>query len=96
MNLKKSNMLKIETVQRLKRFVSNGKIFSVTFIKKNGEERTMLARTGVAKHLVGGKRMNNNPNHLVVWSFGDRSYRTINLETITKLKANGTEYQRLV
>ena len=89
-------LFKIETPQRLKRFVSNGRIFSVTFIKKNGEERTMVARTGVAKYLVGGKRMNNNPNHLVVWSFGDRSYRTINLETITKLKANGTEYQRLV
>lgn len=89
-------MLKIDSTERLKKFVSNGKIFSVTFIKKNGEERVMLARTGVAKHLVGGKRTNNNPNHLIVWSFGDRSYRTINIDTITKLKANGTEYQRLV
>ena len=89
-------LFKIETPQRLKRFVSNGRIFSVTFTKKNGEERTMLARTGVIKHLKGGKRMNNNPNHLVVWSMQDHAYRTINLETITKLKANGTEYQRLV
>jgi hypothetical protein len=89
-------LFKIETPQRLKRFVSNGRIFSVTFIKKNGEERTMLARTGVTKHLKGGTRMNNNPDHLVVWSMRDNGYRTINLETITKLKANGTEYQKLV
>lgn len=96
MNLKKSNMLKIETLERLKSFVSNGKIFSVTFIKKNGEERTMLARTGVTKHLKGGKRTNHNIDQLVVWSMQDNGYRTINLDTIIKLKANGTEYQRLV
>ena len=89
-------LLKIETPQRLKRFVSNGRIFSVTFIKKNGEERTMLARTGVTKHLKGGTRRNNNIDHLIVWSMQDKAYRTINLSTVTKLKANGTEYQRLV
>lgn len=89
-------LFKIETPERLKRFVSNGRIFSVTFIKKNGEERTMLARTGVTKHLKGGTRRNNNTDHLVVWSMQDKAYRTINLSTITKLKANGTEYQRLV
>lgn len=96
MNLKKSNMLKIETVDRLKKFVSNGKLFSVTFIKKTGEERTMLARTGVKKYLRGGVNRNTNPDHLIVWSMQDKAYRTINLSTITKLKANGTEYQRLV
>lgn len=89
-------MLKIETPQRLKRFVSNGKIFSVTFIKKNGEERTMLARTGVKKYLRGGVNRNPNPNHLIVYSMYDKEYRTINFDTIIKLKANGTEYQRLV
>ena len=89
-------LFKLETPQRLKRFVSNGRIFSVTFIKKNGEERTMLARTGVTKHLKGGTRKNNNADHLIVWSMQDKAYRTINLSTVTKLKANGTEYQRLV
>ena len=89
-------LFKLETPQRLRRFISNGKLFSVTFIKKNGEERTMLARTGVKKHLKGGTRMNNNEEHLIVWSMHDKAYRTINLSTITKLKANGTEYQKLV
>jgi hypothetical protein len=88
--------LKIAPVSHLINFVSNGKLFSVTFIKKNGEERTMLARTGVKKYLRGGTNRNPNPHHLIVYSMHDKAYRTINIETIIKLRANGTEYQRLV
>lgn len=88
--------LKLAPLPHLINYVSNGKLFSVTFIKKNGEERTMLARTGVTKYLRGGVNRNPNPHHLIVYSMHDKGYRTINLNTIVKLKANGTEYQRLV
>ena len=33
---------------------SNGRFVSVTFIKKDGTERTMLCRLGVTKYLKGG------------------------------------------
>jgi len=34
---------------------SNGRFVSVTFIKKDGTERSMLCRLGVTKHLKGGE-----------------------------------------
>ncbi len=35
---------------------TNGKFFTVKFVKKNGDIRIMTARLGVKKYLKGGKR----------------------------------------
>ena len=40
---------------------SEDKIFSVVFIKKNGEERKMLARLGVKKGVKGTGHSYKNP-----------------------------------
>lgn len=75
-----------------KKIVSDGRLFSVTFKKKNGELRTMLARTGVKKYLRGGVNKNSNPNHLIVYSVHDRGYRTIDEKQLIEFTANGVTY----
>lgn len=79
-------------MKHVREAVADGRLFSVTFKKKNGELRNMLARTGVKKYTHGGVNKNSNPNHLIVYSLNDHGYRTVNMETITKIKINGVEY----
>jgi hypothetical protein len=63
---------------------SNGRFFSIKFIKKDGTTREMLCRTDVKKHLRGGE--NNNPNlgesQIVVYDIQKKGYRTINLDSV--------------
>lgn len=63
-------------------------IFSVEFIKKNGELRKMLCRLHVKKHLKGGK-MSYNPldkGLLPVYDLQKEAYRMINMNTLKKIK----------
>jgi hypothetical protein len=64
------------------------RMFSVTFIKKDGSIRRMVARLGVRKG-VKGKGMSFNPSDkglMVVFDMHKREFRMINLETIVELK----------
>ncbi len=64
------------------------KIFSVTFIKKDGSTRRMVARLGVRKG-VKGVGMSFSPsekNLMVVFDMHKKAFRMINLNTITELK----------
>lgn len=66
---------------------TKGKIFGVTFIKKDGSERRMTARLGVRKD-IKGVGLSFNPderNLIVVFDMRKRAYRMINLLTITSL-----------
>jgi len=73
---------------------TQGKIFAVQFIKKDGTIRMMLARLGVQKNLKGGSNGASAKNNLVtVWDMVANGYRMINLETLISLKASGREYQ---
>jgi len=68
---------------------SKGKIFSVHFVKKNGEERTMVGRLGVKKHLKGGDSTTAHiPNLITCFDMQKKAYRCINLETIRWIKVN--------
>ena len=69
-------------------------IFSVVFLKKNGELRYMTCRFGVKKHLKGGKLAFNplERNLLVVFDMQKEAYRMINLETLMTINMKGTEY----
>jgi len=56
-----------------------GKWFRVDFVKKNGEKRKMICRSGVKKHLRGGK-MAYDPTERglkVVFDAQKRAYRMI-------------------
>ncbi len=67
------------------------RIFSATFTKKDGSLRKILCKLGVKKHLKGGKKGYDSEalNYLTVYSLDSRGYRTLNLNTLTQIKANG-------
>ena len=78
---------------------TDGRWFTVTFIKRtDGSLRTMTCRTGVKKY-VNGVGLAYDPKSLnlrSVWvanegKEGAESYRSINLETIVEIKAEGKE-----
>ena len=73
---------------------SKGKIFSVTFTKKNGETREMICRKGVKKHLKGGKLMfdPNEKGLAVVFDMKKNAYRMININTLEKIVVDKTAY----
>lgn len=67
----------------------NGKIFGVTFIKKDGTKRNMSCRLGVTKHLRGGSSTTTHiKEYMTVYSQNDKGYRKVNISTITKIKGN--------
>lgn len=72
--------------------VSDGKIFSITFIKRTtGLSRTMCARRGVTRHLVGGALSYNPSDHglMTVFDLEKRAYRTVPLDAVISLQHHG-------
>ncbi len=81
--------------RNLKNLVSDGKIFSVEFIKRStGELRTMTARLGVRKHLQGGRKVYNPAQHnlLTVFDMDTKGYRSIPVEAIQRLIIGGQTF----
>ena len=73
---------------------TRGRIFSAVFIKKDGSIRKMVARTGVTKYIKGGEHTVKAKNNLLtVYDMAKGGYRTINLNTLLRLKANGEQYE---
>ncbi len=72
---------------------TNGKTFTAIFTKKNGKTRTMNARTGVKKHLQGGK-LAFDPIKKGLFGVYDMNagYRFINLRTLKGLQIAGESY----
>ena len=66
---------------------SKGRLFTVTFTKKDGTPRTMRARLGMQRNLTG-KGMSYNPASkglVTVWSADKQGYRSIKLDRVTQL-----------
>lgn len=66
------------------------KIFTVTFVKKDGTVRVMNARRGVKKG-VKGVGMSYNPTEkdlVVVFDMQKQAFRMVNAKTITEVKAD--------
>ncbi len=81
--------------RNLKNLVSDGKIFSVEFVKRStGELRTMTARLGVRKHLQGSKKAFNPAQHnlLTVFDMDAKGYRSIPVEAIQGLTVGGQTF----
>lgn len=73
---------------------TNGKFFSVDFIKSNGELRHMTARLGVKKHLKGGESTIKHKENLIgCFDSVNNGYRCINANTLQQVKIAGVEYQ---
>lgn len=84
----------------LRRLVSD-KIFAVTFIKVNGDERNMVCRLGVTKHLnptskgltTGQLLGDYEHNQLRVFDVNKRQYRKVNCDSITRLAVGKLVYE---
>lgn len=79
------------TRRNLHRRTGNNKPFSVTFVKKDGEERTMKAQMGVQKGLKGvGLAFDPKKKGLIgTFDLEKDEYRFINLATVKEVIANG-------
>lgn len=69
-------------------------IFSVLFTKKDGSKRSMNARLDVKSKLKGGGLKYNpaNFNYIIAYDMRKNNYRTININTLERLKLNKQEY----
>ena len=70
---------------------SNGKIFRVTFVKRDGSIRDLVGRTGVTKYLKGGKRTTDENKYLCVYDIQNHGYRSINRGNILAVRTEGIE-----
>ena len=73
---------------------SKGKIFSTTFIKKDGSSRLMNARLG-KKYTPTGKAAPykaEDYNLLAVYDMKIKAFRMININTLTNLSINANKY----
>jgi hypothetical protein len=68
---------------------SKGKFITVAFIKKDGTTRTLNGRTGVTKHLKGGKSTVNTDKYLVLFDMHTAGYRCVNRDTIVSVTCEG-------
>lgn len=64
---------------------------TVTFVKKNGELRTMNCRIGVTKHLKGGVSRLDTDQYVTVYDMKSEGYRAINRDTIVEVKGLADE-----
>ena len=70
---------------------TNGKFFSVVFIKKDGSERKMTARVGVSKGVkgVGQKYIPSDRGLITVYAMDKLNFRMVSLDTIVSFKCQG-------
>lgn len=70
---------------------TNSMFFTITWVKKNGEERTMTVKDGVEKHLahpkgVGSNNQESYSNLITLFDVQDGRYKSVNLDTVKSLK----------
>ncbi|CAM6004836.1 unnamed protein product [Sphagnum balticum] len=73
---------------------TNGAIFSVSFVKANGETREMTCRLGVRKGLTG-KGLTYDPSSydlLTVYDMTKQDYRAIRLTALKRLTVDGKAF----
>ena len=77
---------------------TNGKIFSATFVKKNGEVRDINCRLGVKSHIKGtgapSFTLNEDNPYQLVFDLQKNGYRALNMNTLTKIKFNKITYMQ--
>lgn len=89
-------MNKIDTTNAVKLIRSTkGKIFTVSFVKKDGTLRKMNCRLGVTKHLKGGELAFDPKEYdlIPVFDLQKNAYRMINVETLVEVSVNGESFE---
>ena len=69
---------------------TNSMFFTITWVKKNGEERTMTVKDGVESKLALPKGQGSNnqeayDNLITLFDVQAGHYKSVNLDTVTKL-----------
>ena len=83
-------------VENLLKETSNKKIFSVTFVKKDGSIRKMNAMRGVRKGVkgVGHSFDPSEKNLLTVYDMQIGAFRFVNLNDVLSFRANKKTFQK--
>lgn len=83
------------TIEQIREFLDNskGKMMNVTFIKKDGSERTLNGRTHVTKHLKGGESTIASHKNLYGIFEMNNNYRCFDLNRIKEVKMMGNTYK---
>jgi hypothetical protein len=77
---------------------SQGKIVGVTFIKKDGSERTLVGRIlkrytpSPAGDPLGGKAARRGRGLFTIWDMHKGAFRMINMDTVIGIRAGGKTY----
>lgn len=86
-----SDFLKPDAVRAFLDKVPDSRIFTVDFVKEDGEVRHMACRRGVTKHLKGGKStIAANPDLVGVYEMNN-SYRCFDVNRVISLKSGDLE-----
>jgi hypothetical protein len=72
---------------------TSNKFMSVTFIKKDGEVRTINGRLNVKKYLRGGSATVDLNKFLIMYSIQDKGYRAIAKDRILSVSTDGAIIQ---
>lgn len=73
---------------------TKGKTISIAYRKKNGTLRLLNTRTGVRSNITGAG-LKYNPDdfgYIILWDLQKNGYRTVDLDTIERVKAGGQIY----
>jgi len=71
---------------------SEGRFFTVEFIKKDGSTRILNGRLGVEKYLKGGDCTIDRTKFVIVYDVQSKGYRAVNRETILSVKIDGVKF----
>ena len=83
---------------------ANGQFCSITFIKKDGSRRVMTIQPAKLKFEVKGEsgseshrraaetRATTHPNLFPVWSVDAKGIRSVNLDTVEKIRVGGKDH----
>jgi hypothetical protein len=70
---------------------SNGKMITVSFIKKDGSTRILNGRLGVTKYIKGSSLNKKSNEYITVYDVQNKGYRSVNRDTIVAVRCNGIE-----
>lgn len=70
---------------------SNGKMLTVSFIKKDGSTRVLNGRLGVTKYIKGSNLKKNSNDYITVYDVQNKGYRSVSRDTIVAVRCNGVE-----
>lgn len=74
---------------------NKGKFFTVEFVKKNGEIRSINGQVGIKEDHLGWNTVSHIPKYVTVaenLGGGKYQYRNVNTETITRIAIAGKVY----